>query len=180
MPESAGVWLWGGLLGLIIVQRATELRRSRRNEAWARSQGGIEHGARHYPLFFLLHGGWLIGWAAEAWLRGPSLANGWPAWLGLFLAAQLLRYWAIITLGPRWTTRILVLPDRPPVEDGPYRYLRHPNYVAVTIELLSVPMLLGAWITAIVATGLNALLLLGVRIPAEERALAAERDGGFS
>ncbi len=171
MSEALGGWIWLGILSLVVAQRLTELRRSRRNEEWARAQGAVEHGKAHYPLFFLLHGGWLLGWSLEAWLRGPELAPTWPIWTGLFILAQGLRYWAILILGPRWTTRILVLPGRPPVRHGPYRFIRHPNYVAVAIELFAVPMLFGAWVTAVVAGVLNALLLLRVRIPEEERAL---------
>jgi len=172
IPAGAAAWVLWILVGLIVAQRLAELRLANRNERWIRAQGGEEHAPEHYPLFFLLHGGWLLGWVAEAWLRGPELAPAWAAWAALFLGAQVLRYWTIRTLGRRWTTRILTLPDRPPIRTGPFRLLRHPNYLAVAVELLAVPMILGAWVTALVATILNAALLLGVRIPAEERALA--------
>jgi methyltransferase len=89
----------------------------------------------------------------------------------VFAAAQLLRYWAITTLGPRWNTRILIIPGLAPVRHGPYRYLRHPNYVAVALELLAIPLIFNAWLTALIATLLNAALLLLIRIPAEEKAL---------
>lgn len=174
MPGQPAEWVWAALLAILIGQRLTELRLSRRNEAWLRSRGAVEHGRSHYPLFFLLHGGWLVGWAGEAWLRGPEPAATWPVWVGLFLLAQVLRYWTIFTLGRRWTTRILVLPHRAPIQRGPYRWLGHPNYVAVAVEILAVPMIFGAWVTAVVTSVLNAALLLGVRIPAEERALAGE------
>ena len=159
------------LLLIIILQRLLELRRARQNRAWALSQGATEVGAAHYPLFFLLHSGWMAGWIGESAVRGGGLSATWPLWLLLFLLAQALRYHAILTLGPRWNTRILVFPDRPPVRRGLYRWLRHPNYLAVALELLSVPLLFDAWITALLATLLNAILLLGVRIPAENRAL---------
>jgi methyltransferase len=164
--------LLGALLCGIVVQRLIELRLAKRNEAWARARGAVERGARHYPAFFFLHTAWLLAWPAEAWLRGPRFGPGWWALLGAFAAAQLLRYWAIRSLGPRWNTRILVLPGRTPIEEGPYRLLRHPNYLAVCIELAVVPLAFGAWWTAAVASVLNAGLLLGVRIPAEARALA--------
>ncbi len=167
-----GEMVWWGLLILVVAQRLMELRLSKSNEAWARSQGAVEHGRGHYPLFFLLHGGWLVAWAVEARVRGPAVPPTWPLWATLFVGAQGLRYWAISALGHRWTTRILVLPGRPAVRTGPYRFLRHPNYVAVALEILTVPLLLGAWWTALVASALNGTLLLGVRIPAEERALA--------
>jgi methyltransferase len=155
----------------IAVQRAAELRLARRNERRARSRGAIEHGAGHYPAFFVLHAGWLAGWLIEAWLRGPAVASTWPVWLSLVGVAEALRYWAIATLGPRWNTRILVVPGEPLVRRGPYRYLRHPNYLAVVIELAAVPLVFGAWMTAFAASALNAVLLLAIRIPAEERAL---------
>ncbi len=156
---------------VIVVQRIAELRLALRNERWARARGAVEHGAGHYPAFFVLHSGWLVGWIAEAWFRGPVLDPMWFVWLIVFAGAEGLRYWAIVTLGTRWNTRILVVPGEPLVRRGPYRYVRHPNYIAVAAELASVPMLFGAWVTAVVATALNAALLLGVRIPAEDRAL---------
>jgi methyltransferase len=156
---------------VIVVQRVAELRLARRNERWARSRGAVEHGAAHYPAFFVLHTGWLVGWMSEGWLRGPALDPAWPLWLLLFACAEGLRYWAIASLGKRWNTRILVLPGEPLVGRGPYRYARHPNYIAVALELASVPLMFGAWITAAVASVLNVVLLAGVRIPAEDRAL---------
>lgn len=161
------------LLAVVVVQRLTELRLAKRNEAWARSQGALEEGARHYPLFFVLHTGWLVAWPLEAWLTGsgPELSSAWPLWAACFVLAEILRYWAIGSLGRRWNTRILVLPGEPLVERGPYRLVPHPNYVAVALELFAVPAIVGAWWTAGVATVLNAALLLGVRIPAENRAL---------
>ena len=166
----------GGTFAAIVVQRLLELRVAKRNEAWARARGAREVGAAHYPAFFVLHTGWLLAWPLEGWLRGPALAPGWWAWLAALVTAQVLRYWAIRTLGPRWNTRILVLPGHAPIERGPYRYLRHPNYVAVCIELAAVPLVFGAWSTAAIASVLNAALLLGVRIPAETRALAWARE----
>jgi methyltransferase len=160
-------WLWL-VVAVVIVQRIAELRLARRNGAWLRAQGAVEVGARHYPVFFVLHPAWLVGTIVEASVRGPTLV---PAWLVLFAAAQGLRYWAIGTLGPRWNTRILVLPGRVPIRAGPYRWLRHPNYVAVAIELLAVPAAFGAWGTAIAASLANAIVLLAIRIPAENRAL---------
>jgi methyltransferase len=177
---SATVVLWA-LIGVVAVQRVSELRLARRNEAWARAQGAREYGAGHYPAFFLLHGAWLLLWPLEAWRGGPTLAGGWWLWLLLFAAAEALRYWAIGTLGSRWNTRILVIPGLPPISRGPYRWLRHPNYVAVVIELAALPLVFGAWRTALVVGAANLALLLGVRIPAEMRALAAAsadaRDG---
>lgn len=170
MPPASYL-LWS-VLGIVVVQRVTELRRARRNAAWARERGAVEYAGGHYPAFFVLHVGWLAGWVVEAWVRGPNLSEHWGVWAGMFATAQVLRYWAIATLGPRWNTRVLVLPGLEPIARGPYRWLRHPNYVAVALELCSVPMVFGAWFTAAAVSLLNAGLLVGVRIPAEERALA--------
>ncbi len=161
----AGLWL------VIVVQRMAELRIAKRNEAWAREQGAVEQGAGHYPLFFVLHTGWLLAWPLEAWSYGPTLMEGWWLALAAFAVAQVLRYWAITSLGPRWNTRILVLPSAPRIRTGPYRFIPHPNYVAVIIELAAAPLVFGAWWTAGIVGVLNLALLLGIRIPAEVRAL---------
>lgn len=163
--------LLGLLFAVVIVQRLTELRLAKRNEAWAREQGAVEHGAGHYPLFFVLHTGWLLAWPIEAWFGGPQLASLWWLWLGAFVGAEALRYWAIGSLGQRWNTRILVLPGKPLVAAGPYRFVPHPNYVAVIVELAALPLLFDAWWTAAIVGVLNLVVLLGIRIPAESRAL---------
>jgi methyltransferase len=172
--------LVGVLFVAIVAQRLLELRVAKRNEAWAREQGAKEYGAGHYPLFFILHTGWLLAWPAEAWLTGPALADCWWLALAVFVGAQGLRYWAIRSLGQRWNTRILVLPGLPLVTRGPYRFVSHPNYVAVCLELASVPLVFGAWWTAAIASVANLALLLGVRIPAEVAALreAASTESG--
>ncbi len=169
---SPALGLMIGLWVAIIAQRIVELRIAKRNEAWARSRGAVERGARHYPLFFVLHTAWLLAWPLEAWRQGPGLAQGWMLALAGFVIAQALRYWAIVTLGRRWNTRILVLPGSERIRRGPYRWISHPNYVAVIIELAAVPLVFGAWWTAAVVGALNLALLLGVRIPAEAAALA--------
>lgn len=155
---------------LVVAQRLLELRLARRNLAWALTRGAREYGRRHYPLFFLLHIGWMLGWSFEGLARG-GLSPAWGFWLTVFILAQALRYWAIASLGPYWNTRILVVPGAKRITSGPYRFLRHPNYLAVGLELLALPLVFGAWVSALIATVLNAGLLLGIRIPAEERAL---------
>lgn len=169
--------LFVAVIAIVGIQRITELRLAKRNEAWARSQGAREFGARHYPLFFMLHGGWGLGWITEAALRGPTLSNHWWAWAAGFAVAEALRYWAIATLGNRWNTRILVIEGLPAIRRGPYRFLAHPNYLAVAIELACIPMIFGAVWTALIASALNAVVLLGVRIPAEARALRESGAG---
>ncbi|OOV15329.1 isoprenylcysteine carboxylmethyltransferase family protein [Deinococcus sp. LM3] len=166
--------LAGGLLAFLTAQRLLELRVARRNEAWAREQGAVEYGQEHYPLFFVLHPAWMIFTFLEGRAAGGRVNV--PALL-LFLLAQPLRYWVIRTLGRYWNTRILIVPGGQRVTGGPFRYLRHPNYAVVALELAAAPLAVGAWRTALAFTLLNAALLLGIRIPAEERALAHYRAG---
>ncbi|WP_026870213.1 isoprenylcysteine carboxyl methyltransferase family protein [Inquilinus limosus] len=151
---------------LVAAQRLGELAYARRNEARLRAQGAVESGARHYPLFILLHGGWLLA----IFLLVP--ADQAPAWLllSLFLLLQAGRVWVVATLGPYWTTRVLSLPGAPLVRRGPYRWLRHPNYLIVTAEIAVLPLVFDAWVIAIVFSLANALLLRH-RIGIEEQAL---------
>lgn len=161
-----------GLAVCISLQRLAELRIAAVHRTWALAAGGREYGKDHYPYFFILHGTWLAGWLCEGyWRQGWS--EWWPFWLLLFGLAQALRYWCIHSLGFHWNTRIFVIPGRKPISRGPYRYVRHPNYLAVALELASVPLLFNAWITALTISAANALLLLLVRIPIEEAALSA-------
>jgi methyltransferase len=166
----------------VAAQRLAELFLSRRNERSARSRGAVERGAGHYPFMVGLHALWLVCTLVEGLARGPELPAYWPVALTLFLLVQPLRYWAILSLGPAWNTRILVVAGRGLVARGPYRFLRHPNYVVVAVEILAFPLIFGAWATALVFTALNAALLR-VRIREEEKALrelagpTADRSG---
>jgi methyltransferase len=155
----------------VIVQRLLELRVAKRNEAWARSKGAIEHAPEHYPWMVAMHTAWILAMFFESLARGSQLGPLWFVWLSVFVLAQFGRYWAISSLGSYWNTRILIVPGAKLVRRGPYQFTPHPNYVVVALELLTGPLIFGAWITAIIWTVLNAILLLGVRIPAEERAL---------
>jgi methyltransferase len=148
-----------------------ELVISDRNARLARTRGGVETGQGHYPVMAVFHGAFLLACALEVvLLRRPFPgALGWVA-LGVVVAAQALRYWAIATLGWRWNTRIVVVPGAVPITGGPYRFVRHPNYVAVIAEMLALPLVHGAWLTALVFSVGNAWLLR-VRIRAEENAL---------
>ena len=161
------------LVALVAVERVAELVVAKRNLAWSRARGGQESGFGHYPFMVALHTGLLLACVLEVWLGGrPFLpALGWPM-LALVLAAQVLRWWCITTLGPQWNTRIVVVPGLGRVTGGPYRLLRHPNYVAVVVEGAALPLVHTAWVTAVVFTVLNAGLLT-VRIRAENAALAA-------
>lgn len=163
------------LLGFLTVQRLLELRLARRNEAWARAQGAQEYGREHYPAFFVLHPTWMLSALLEG--RRSRGRVSLPALL-LFVLAQPLRYWVIRTLGRYWNTRILIVPGGERVRRGPFRYLRHPNYAVVALEIAAAPLAVGAWRTALAYSVLNAALLLLVRIPAEEAALRAYGQQG--
>ena len=161
------------LVVLVGLERVAELVVSRRNAAWSLARGGRETGQGHYPVMVLLHSGLLVAMLVEAYLRRPDVP-GLLAWsmLALVVAAQALRWWCITTLGPRWNTRVIVVPGLAPVAAGPYRFLAHPNYVAVVVEGLALPLVHGSWITAVVFTVANAALLR-VRIRVEDEALAS-------
>lgn len=156
------------------VERLVELVVSARNARWSFERGGVESGRGHFPAMVALHTGLLVACVVEVVVADRPFvpALGWTA-LVLVVASQALRWWCITTLGPRWNTRVIVVPGLPLVSGGPYRLLRHPNYVAVVVEGLALPLVHTAWVTAAAFTVLNAVLLLGFRIPAEERALAA-------
>jgi methyltransferase len=158
-------------VALVAIQRLLELRLSRRHEHILRARGAVERGRGHYPLMVVLHALWLVSTLVEGILRGPGLPGYWPIPLALFLLVQPLRYWAILSLGDNWNTRILVVPGAKLVTRGPYRYFPHPNYVVVAVEVATFPLIFGAWVTALVFSILNAALLF-VRIREENRALA--------
>jgi methyltransferase len=163
--------LYLGFLGLLGLERIAELLLSLRNARKARAAGALEAGRGHYPVMVAFHTLFLFSCAAEVLLVPRSFpgALGWAA-LATALLAQALRYWAVASLGVRWNTRVLVWPGVPPVTSGPYRFLRHPNYLAVVLEMAAVPLVYGAWVTALVFSVGN-LLLLRVRIRSEEAAL---------
>ena len=163
--------LYLGLILLVAFQRSTELRLAVRNERLARAAGAVEFGAGHYPWMVTLHTLFLVSCVAEVFLLERPLApRAAGAMLLLLGVATALRYWTISTLGERWTTKILVRPGVPLVTGGPYRFLRHPNYLAVVIEIAALPLVHGAWLTAAVFSVANAVLLT-VRIRTENAAL---------
>lgn len=164
---------WYTVLVLAVgLERLAELVVAQRHARWAFAHGGVESGKRHYPPMVALHTGLLVACLVEVQVAGrPFLpVLGWTAF-ALVLASQGLRWWCIATLGNLWNTRIIVVPGVALVRRGPYRRLRHPNYVAVAVEGAALPLVHTAWVTALAFTVLNAILLLGFRIPAEERAL---------
>ena len=155
---------------LVAIQRLLELLYSRRNERRLFARGAVERGSGHYPVIVAIHTLWLVSTLVEGLLRGPEPPAWWPVPLAAFLLVQPLRYWAILSLGENWNTRVLVVPGGKLVRRGPYRYFPHPNYVVVAVEVLTFPLIFGAWITAIAFSLLNAVLLY-VRIRTENRAL---------
>ncbi|MEI6698687.1 MAG: isoprenylcysteine carboxyl methyltransferase family protein [Mycobacterium sp.] len=161
------------LIAAVACERVAELVVSKRNLAWSRTQGGVEFGAAHYPAMVILHTGLLVGCLAEViWLDRPFLPSlGWPM-LAIVVVAQALRWWCITTLGQQWNTRVVVIPGASRVSGGPYRLLSHPNYVAVIAEGVALPLVHTAWITALVFTVLNGVLL-ATRITTENTALAS-------
>lgn len=166
------------LVALVALERLAELAVARRNARWSAAHGAVEAGASHYPVMVALHTGLLVGAPLEVALGDRPFvpALGWPM-LALVVAAQALRWWCITTLGPQWNTRVLVVPGLPRVTGGPYRWLDHPNYVAVVVEGFALPLVHTAWLTALVFTALNAVLL-GVRISVENSALHGLAAGG--
>jgi methyltransferase len=157
------------ILGLVTLQRLGELILARRNTDRLRAHGAYEVAAGHYPLIVALHAAWLAGlWYFV--LSGSADSVSW-AWLGVFVILQALRVWVIATLGPRWTTRIIVLPGAPLVASGPYRFVSHPNYCVVAAEILVLPLVFGLLWYAVVFSVLNAVALW-IRIRAEAAALA--------
>ena len=153
------------ILSFVTAQRLAELVYARRNEVRLRARGAVEHAAEHYWLIVALHGAWLAGLWLTSIGRSPS-----PVWLVIFIVLQALRLWVLVTLKERWTTRIIVLPDTPLIADGPYRFMRHPNYAIVTAEILVLPMVFGLYAYGIAFTLAN-VGILAIRIRAENQAL---------
>ena len=158
------------ILFLVAVQRLAEIAYAERNTRALLARGAVEVGRAHYPLIVLLHAAWLT---AIVLLLPPDATIHWWA-LGLFIVLQLARVWVIATLGPYWTTRIITLDGAPLVRKGPYRFVRHPNYLVVAGEIAVLPLAFGETGVAIVFTILNACMLAW-RIRQEDRALALRR-----
>jgi methyltransferase len=160
------------LVALVAVERLVELVVSKRNLRWSRAHGGVEYGHAHYPYMVVLHAGLLVGCLVEVWVwQRPLIPALSVLMLVLVLASQALRWWCIATLGHRWNTLVVIVPGMPRVTGGPYRWLSHPNYVAVVVEGIALPMVGFAWVTAIAFTLLNIPLLI-VRLRVENAALA--------
>ena len=163
------------IVAFLVVQRLAELCLARRNHRALLARGAVEVGRRHYPAMVALHAGWLLALPATI---DPRAAVSLPL-LAVFVLLECGRAWVIATLGSRWTTRIVVLPGAPSIRSGPYRYVKHPNYLIVCGELAVVPLMFGAWILAATASVLN-LLVLRARLQVENAALeklGGDRDG---
>jgi len=158
------------ILALVAAQRLGELALARRNTRRLLAAGGVEVGAGHYPAMVALHAAWLV--ALLLWLPADAPVD-W-GWLAVFVVLQAGRVWVIASLGRFWTTRIVTLEDAPLVRRGPYRFLRHPNYVVVAAEIVVLPLVFGAWQLALIFGALN-LGVLAWRIRVEEQALKPRR-----
>ena len=161
------MWPAIAILAFVTLQRLSELAIARKNTAALLAMGAREHARGHYPLIVAVHASWL---AALFWLA-PGEPIRWP-FLILFVLLQLGRVWVLRTLGPRWTTRIIVLPGAPLVTGGPFRFVSHPNYLVVIGEIAVLPLVFGLWEVAALFSVLNAIVLT-IRIRAENRALSA-------
>jgi methyltransferase len=158
------------LLALVTAERLAELWLARRNTAALLARGAFEVAPGHYPLIVVLHAVWLSGLWLIGWTHPLS-----RIWLGIFLALQVLRAWVLLTLGRRWTTRIIVLPGAPLVVHGPYRLMSHPNYIVVVFEISVLPLCFGLPWYALVLSAANAVIV-AIRIRAENAALVGFRD----
>lgn len=170
--------LFSLVVGMVGVQRLVELRISKRNTRTRLQLGGKEFGRSHYPWMVAVHTGVIIGSLLEVWL----LPRPWLPLLALLscsglVAGGLLRFWVMRTLGSRWTSRVIVVADDPVETAGPYRWMRHPNYLAVVVEMIALPMFHTAWMTAVIGGAANAAILR-IRMRVEERALIDESDYG--
>jgi methyltransferase len=155
---------------LLIFQRISELFIAKRNEKWLLKRGGVEHGSEHYPYIVALHILFLLSLFLEVTSFHKELTNLWYLLFPILTLTQLLRYWSVCSLGYFWNTKIIIAPDEKVVSKGPYQYLKHPNYVVVAIEIFLIPLLFQAYLTALLFTILN-FVMMTVRIPIEEKAL---------
>lgn len=170
LPAAVAIAL-AAFLVVIVAERLGELALSARNARILRARGAVEAAPGHFLVFVVLHALFPLALLAEVRWLGARPGPLWPLWLALVAAAQALRFWCVRALGDRWNARIWVTPGEPLVTRGPYRWMRHPNYLAVSVELPAAALLFGAWRTALAASALNAVAM-AIRIPAEQRALA--------
>jgi len=158
------------VISIVVLQRLIELLIAKRNTRYAKAAGGYEIGKEHYPLMVLLHVSFFFSLILETSLKGNLQIKPVPVFLTIFLIAQILRIWVLATLGKMWNTRVFIIPNSKPVTGGPYRYVKHPNYLLVITEIATLPLAFGAIGTAIIFSVLN-LLVLKKRIRVEEEGL---------
>lgn len=169
-------WIYTLVILLVVAQRLVELVLAKRNAAKLLKRGGIEVGESHYPWMVLLHTGFLVSCLTEVWLLDRTFVPGLAIVSAILLMlATAVRFATIRTLGDRWTTRVIYVPGEQVVTGGPFRFLRHPNYAAVMVETMALPLLHTAWVTALTFTLLNSWLIT-TRIRVEEAALAEHTD----
>lgn len=164
------IWMWGLIL-FIIMQRLVELRIAKRNEEWIKRRGGIEVGQKHYKWFVIVHALFFISILLEVAYKETIVQEVNLFLLTTFILAQLGRLWCIHSLGRFWNTKVITLPGVALIKKGPYKYIKHPNYIIVAVELIVIPLLFGAVVTAIIFPILHVILLI-IRIPSENKALA--------
>lgn len=162
--------LFWGFMSFVILQRLTELLIARKNEEHMRQKGAVEFGREHYPWVVLLHTGFLLSVILEVLIFEREPAVFLPILLVCFMITQIIRIWTILSLGPYWNTKVLVLPGASVVKKGPYKFIKHPNYLVVAIEIFIIPLMFNAWFSALIFSILN-IYMMTIRIPLEENAL---------
>lgn len=158
------------IIAIVILQRLIEVIIAKRNEQILIRLGAYEVGASHYPYMIALHVSFFISIIAEFVFFNKSISPLFPYLFACFLLVQVLRFWCLRSLGIFWNTKIIVLPGSQVVKKGPYHYFRHPNYLVVCCEIFLLPVMFRAYVTAIIFTILNTIIL-SIRIPLEEKAL---------
>jgi methyltransferase len=154
----------------LMMQRIGELLFAKRNEKLLLQKGAFEIGGEHYKWIVGLHVSFFLSLLTEVVISSYSLSNYWPLWFSLFLLLQIGRIWTIYSLGIHWNTKVIILPNEKPIKKGPYRYMKHPNYLIVALELIVIPCLFEAYATMIVFSLMNMILMM-IRIPLEEQGL---------
>ncbi|GAA0348092.1 alkylpyrone methyltransferase [Bacillus carboniphilus] len=169
--------LFWAVFVFLIFQRLVELRIAKRNEIWMKQQGAIEFGKEHYGLMVAMHIAFFVSLMLEVILFKDTANQYWPVILGLFIITQAFRVWIIKSLQRYWNTKILVIPNAKVIKSGPYRWMKHPNYLVVTVELLLIPLLFNAYLTLCLFFVLNQIIL-SIRIPQEEAILSQWTEYG--
>jgi methyltransferase len=159
----------------IMIQRLAELMIAKRNEKWMKEQGAMEFGKGHYMFMVMIHSLFFVSLLMEVSIFNKSLSAFWPFLLSAFILTQIGRFWVLASLGKHWNTKIIVLPGMEPVSRGPYKYIKHPNYLIVSIELMVIPLLFNAFFTGLLFLVLNQIILY-IRISHEEKALEKAAD----